>query len=584
MTALCTFSNRADADASSRHSFTWHAVNWQKAIETVRRLQVRIVKATQAGKWRKVRALQRLLTRSFSAKLLAVKRVTENQGARTAGIDGELWDTPQKKRRGVEQLAQRPYRARPLRRIYIPKTNGKKRPLGIPTMRDRAQQALHLLALDPIAETTGDANSYGFRRERSPVDAISQCFKILHRSGSAHWILEGDIKGCFDHISHDWLLEHIPLDKHILQEWLKAGYVEQSAFHLTDAGTPQGGIASPGLANMTLDGLETQLRNRYPLRSGKRVNLVRFADDFIITACSKELLEGEIVPLVEVFLQERGLQLSREKTQITHIDDGFDFLGQTIRKYKGKLLIKPSAQSRKRLLTKVRQIIKTEGRYLSAYGLIQRLNSPSFEAFFGPTITAMFVSKQTFARIDSEIFRSLWRQLMTQTSQAISLWTYKRYFVSPETDSLAYTTAIRRGRKQNRHLPLPSTTPVHPTTCQGEAKANPYDPAWEIYFEHDRTTRSQTNSGVDRSCSNSGDDNAASVPPANNASPKKLAGTCIISFPRFMAEENQRTSSSFIPTAIGKSIALITKARRCVLHRAFEVLEPYAGKLARMVL
>jgi RNA-directed DNA polymerase len=232
------------ADAPSHKAIQWHAIDWRKALRNVRRLQVRIVKATQAGEWHKVRSLQRLLTHSLSARTLAVRRVTENQGKRTAGVDGEVWDTPAKKAEAVERLRQRSYRAQPLRRVYIPKQDGKRlRPLGIPTMTDRGHQAVHLLALDPVAETTGDPNSYGFRRERATADAIDQLFKILHRPQSAPWILEGDIRSCFDELSHEWLATHIPMDKRCLQEWLKAGYMEEGVLYPTEAGSPQGGIA-----------------------------------------------------------------------------------------------------------------------------------------------------------------------------------------------------------------------------------------------------------------------------------------------------------------------------------------------------
>ncbi len=190
------------AAGASFHGITdWSDIDWKSAHKTVRRLQARIVKATQEGRWGKVKALQRLLTHSFSGKALAVRRVTENQGKQTPGVDKVLWNTPQKKLNAIYALRQRVYHPKPLRRIYIPKKNGKKRPLGIPCMSCRAMQALYLLALDPVAETLADPNSYGFRPGRSTADAIEACFIALGKQKSAQWILEGDIKGCFDHAS-----------------------------------------------------------------------------------------------------------------------------------------------------------------------------------------------------------------------------------------------------------------------------------------------------------------------------------------------------------------------------------------------
>jgi RNA-directed DNA polymerase len=209
----------------------WLAINWQSAHHTVRRLQARIVKATQESRWGKVRALQHLLTHSLSGKLLAVKQVTENSGKRTSGVDHVVWNTPAKKEAAVHDLKQRGYQPLPLRRLYIPKSNGKMRPLGIPTMKDRAMQALYLLALDPVAESTADLNSYGFRKERSTADAIAQCFIALGKTQSPQWILEGDIKACFDQISHDWMLAHIPMDRAILRKWLKAGFIDENTLH-----------------------------------------------------------------------------------------------------------------------------------------------------------------------------------------------------------------------------------------------------------------------------------------------------------------------------------------------------------------
>src|SRR5262245_11567328 len=216
MTAPTAANAEMSAGAASHETADWPAINWPKAHQIVRRLQARIVQATQAGRWGRVRALQRLLVHSFSGKALAVRRVTENHGKRTPGIDGEIWNTPAKKARAVQTLRQRGYRPQPLKRVYIPKRNGQKRPLGITTMTDRAMQALYLLALDPIAETTADPNSYGFRKERCPADAIDQCHTALSNRSGARWILEGDIARCFDALSHDWLVANVPMDKAIL--------------------------------------------------------------------------------------------------------------------------------------------------------------------------------------------------------------------------------------------------------------------------------------------------------------------------------------------------------------------------------
>src|SRR6516164_6734214 len=273
--------------AVSSEAAEWYATDWQVVLHNVRRLQVRIVKAVKEGRWGKVRALQRLLTHSYSGKALAVRRVTENQGKKTPGVDREVWDTPEKKMQAVGELKRWGYQPQPLRRVYIPKSDGRTmRPLGIPTMKDRAQQALYLLALDPVVETKADNNSYGFRQQRSCADAMEQCFKTLSRSHHPQWILEGDIKSCFDRISHDWLLTHVPVDRVILQKWLKSGYMDKHVLHETTDGTPQGGIISPALANWALDGLERLLKEKFPTKrrlpslGGKVpcVNLIRYAD------------------------------------------------------------------------------------------------------------------------------------------------------------------------------------------------------------------------------------------------------------------------------------------------------------------
>jgi RNA-directed DNA polymerase len=472
----------AQAGALSRVDLNWLAINWQSAHHIVRRLQARIVKATQESRWGKVRALQHLLTHSMSGKLLAVKQVTENSGKRTSGVDHVVWNTPAKKEAAVHDLKQRGYQPLPLRRLYIPKSNGKMRPLGIPTMKDRAMQALYLLALDPVAESTADLNSYGFRKERSTADAIAQCFIALGKTQSPQWILEGDIKACFDQISHNWMLAHIPMDRAILRKWLKAGFIDKNTLHPTEAGTPQGGIISPVAANLTLDGLERVLRERFPqLGHGRSslVNMVRYADDFIITGRTKELLESEVKPLVIDFFKTRGLELSQEKTRITHIEEGFDFLGQNVRKYNGKLLIRPSSKGVRSLLDKVRGIIKSN-RQAKTGNLIALLNPVVRGWAYHHRHVA---SSSTFSKVDSAIFDCLWRWARRRHRNKSSGWIYKKYFErldgrfvfrerARDEDGTPRTTKLFRADS----LPI-----IRHVKIRGDA--NPYDPQWEIYFE-----------------------------------------------------------------------------------------------------
>ena len=249
--------------ASSNKTSDWQAISWPKVWRQVRRLQLRIAKAIGAGKHGKAKALQWLLTHSRSAKLLAVKQVTDNKGAKTPGVDNKVWRTDRQKYVAAQNLKRRGYRPQPLRRLYIPKKNGKLRPLSIPVMQCRAMQALHALALKPVAETVADRNSYGFREGRSCADAIGQCFIALAKSYAPVWVLEGDIKSCFDRISHPWLLKNIPMDKRMLRQWLKAGYWENGQLFPTNQGTPQGRMVSPTLARSEERRVGKECRSRW---------------------------------------------------------------------------------------------------------------------------------------------------------------------------------------------------------------------------------------------------------------------------------------------------------------------------------
>jgi len=475
------------ACASSGKTTAWDQRNWSKCERQVRRLQARIVKATQAGRWGKVKALQRLLTCSFSGKALAVKRVTDNQGKRTSGVDGVIWRRPTSKHKAIGTLRRRGYQPQPLRRVYIPKANGKSRPLGIPTMKDRAMQALHLLALAPIAETTGDRNSYGFRPGRSTADAIEQCFRTLSRKDSATWVMEGDIRGCFDNISHGWMLHHIPMDREVLHKWLKAGFVENQILFPTEAGTPQGGIISPTLANLTLDGLERLLTERFPTRNppkqkpNSKVHLIRYADDFIITGRTKELLEHEVRPLVEQFMRDRGLQLSPEKTRITSIEHGFDFLGQNLRKFSGKLLIQPSKKNTQNFLRKVRQLIR-KNRGVSQANLIRLLN-PVIRGW--ANYHRHVVSKRTFKRVEWVVWHSLWLWAKRRHPGKGHRWRVKRYWHRlGDKQVFAEETGKRTPRGQPIWLKLVQPTEIRIRRhLKIRADANLFDPHWYAYFE-----------------------------------------------------------------------------------------------------
>lgn len=469
--------------AFSHQNDGWHALDWKLCHRTVKKLQVRIAKATQRKNWRQVKQLQRMLVKSFSARALAVRKVTENRGKKTPGVDGAIWNTPQLKWEAIHNLSRKGYKPMPLRRVHIPKANGKTRPLGIPIMRDRAMQALYLLALEPVSETRADRNSYGFRPHRACADAIEQCFVNLSRKSSAQWVLEGDIKGCFDHISHEWLIAHVPMDKAILKKWLKAGFMESGSWNPTVAGTPQGGIISPVLANMALDGLDEVLESHFGRKNTKasyktKVNYVRYADDFIITGISQELLENEVLPLVEAFMAERGLALSKEKTLITHIERGFDFLGQNVRKYNGKMLIKPSKKNVQTLLNNIRDYLNSN-KMAPAQAIIAKLN-PMIRGWCN--YHRWICASETFKYVDYRIWKMLWKWCRRIHSNRRKRWIKNKYFKTVGERNWVFSAPKQKGEEGYYRLFYAARVKID-KHVKIRATANCYLPEDEQYFE-----------------------------------------------------------------------------------------------------
>lgn len=465
---------------SGPHS--WQDIDWSLVQRNVRGMQLRIAKACRENDWRRVKSLQRMLTRSRSAKLLAVRRVTENQGKRTAGVDRVLWDTPEAKFNATTKLGARGYQAQPLRRVYIPKSNGKERPLGIPTMLDRAMQALHLLALAPVAETRADPNSYGFRAERSTHDAMGQLFVCLSKKVSPQWVLEGDIEGCFDNINHDWLISNVPMDRNVLTKWLKAGVVHKGLLSATAAGTPQGGIISPTLANIALDGLESDLKKHLGKTRAKslKVNIVRYADDFVITGSSREVLENEVRPWVEQFLSSRGLRLSPEKTRITHIDSGFDFLGWNFRKYPSqgtrKLLITPSKKNAQAFYRKAKEVIS--GNKTARQENLIRLLNPMLRGW--ALYHQPVVAKKAFSLMDHMIFKALWRWAVRRHPRKGLNWIREKYFVTEGPRSWVFSTETVDKKGDKRGFGLFHIAGVEVVRHKKiKAEYNPFDPLYE---------------------------------------------------------------------------------------------------------
>jgi RNA-directed DNA polymerase len=352
-------------------------------------------------------------------------------------------------------------------------------------MQDRAMQEIYRLGLDPIAETRADPNSYGFRLYRSCADAIQQCRNALSQKKCARYVLDADIKSCFDKIDHDWLLANIPMDKAILKMWLKSGYFEKTIFYDTETGSPQGGIISPVLANMTLDGLEATIRSKYRSRRSK-VNVIRYADDFVITGASEQILKNEILPMVEAFLKPRGLELSQEKTRITTIEEGFDFLGKTVKKFDDKLIIRPSKKNVSTFINKIKTILRKH-RAIKTADLIDILN-PKIRGW--ANYHRYENSSKTFKSIDSLIFNMVrkWANRRHKKDKKNHKWIDQHYFCKHKGRDWTFygTKTGKDGLVETRWLYFAAHTRLR-NHCKIKGQANPYDPEWKAYLEARKT-------------------------------------------------------------------------------------------------
>ena len=425
-----------DVNVTDENNTNWQAINWRKARRVVKNLRQRIFKATRERQWKTVRNLQRLLMKSLSNIHLAVRRCTQqNQGKKTPGIDGLVVLNPKGRGLLVDILKKFiPWKPLPTKRVYIPKSNGKKRPLGIPTLIDRCLQAIVLNALEPCWEAQFERSSYGFRPGRCPHDAAEKIFKAVCPNRNKKWVVDADIKGCFDNISHKFLIGRIggfPAKK-LIQQWLKAGYVDKDVFHESENGTPQGGIISPLLANIALHGMEKALGVIYEKGGGSRGKriVVRYADDFVIL-CETQEDAYKAKDEVTSWLSERGLNLSPEKTTIVHMTTGFDFLGWNFRHYRVsdrksgyKLLIKPSAKSIKNIRDKLRQIwLSNRGKEVGA--VITELTSV---VRGWANYHRKMVSCEVFNELDKWMFDRVKRYAKQRHPNKSDKWRNERYF------------------------------------------------------------------------------------------------------------------------------------------------------------
>jgi RNA-directed DNA polymerase len=426
VTAMAVVSGPEDALSG------WHQVDWRQAEREVRRLRQRIFTASKAGDLPRVRRLQRLMLGSRSNALVSVRRVTErNAGRLTAGVDGEVVLTPEAKLALASRIqhATEPFKAMPVRRVYIPKLGGKRRPLGIPVVVDRAHQARVVNALEPEWEARFEPKSYGFRPGRGCHDAIQAIYQVVKgKRPKRRWVLDADLAGAFDRIAHHHILDQLGTfpARGMVRQWLKAGVVENGQLHRTEEGTPQGGVVSPVLLNIALDGMEKAAGVRYLSTGSIRVDspaVIRYADDFV-AVCHTRQDAHKIKARLAGWLAPRGLAFNEDKTRVVCLDEGFDFLGFNVRRYGTKPLIRPSTAA----IRRIRERLRAELRSLrghNAGAVIRRLN-PIIRGWAAYYRTQ--VSSQTFEVLDQHLWALTYRWALLSHRNKSRPWVFARYF------------------------------------------------------------------------------------------------------------------------------------------------------------
>ena len=455
----------------------WNQINWYEVNKLIRNLQRRIFRARKLGQWKQLRRLQKLLLRSYANLLSSVRQITQiNQGKNTPGVDKEVIKTPEGRVKLVNSWKMP--QAQPTRRVYIPKSNGKKRPLGIATIKDRVAQNIVKNYLEPDWEAVLEPNVYGFRAGRSCHDAIEAAWLKLNSnpfSGGHKWVLDADLRGCFDNLGQKFILNRIKSTPGVdfIAKWMKAGYVFEGLRYPTETGTPQGSICSPLLANIGLHGLETMVKSHNPA-----LGCVVYADDFIVTAKNRAALE-EIIPQINQWLSLRGLELSTEKTKLVHIDEGFNLLGFNLRQYKGKLLIKPQKEKVLAFCRRIGEIIKKMATVKQEI-LIKKLN-PILRGF--ANYYQGVVSKQTFSYIAHRVWVYLWKWCKRRHPKKGKRWVANKYFHTIKGVSWQFSCEIQGRRGNNKILTL-FDIGKHPIVRHIKVKgtASPFDAELASYW------------------------------------------------------------------------------------------------------